>query len=133
MKTSEIEPPSNKAFGFFFAFIFAVVAAYFCVTENETLSYTLAVSAAVLSGIAVINAEVLSPLNSLWTRFGLLLGAVVGPVVLGFIFFGIFTPIAVAMRLAGRDELKLKFIPKKGSHWIIRNEKLKSDSFENQF
>ena len=65
-------------------------------------------------------------------RFGLLLGMIVSPIVLGIIFFGLFTPIAMLMRMSGRDELKLKFI-QKASHWILRKEPIKAESFKHQF
>ena len=64
--------------------------------------------------------------------FGLLLGMIVSPIVLGIIFFGLFTPIATLMRLSGRDELKLKFT-QKVSHWIPRNDPINSKSFKYQF
>ena len=51
---------------------------------------------------------------------------------LGVIFFGLFTPIAMFMRLSGRDELRLKFT-QKASHWISREEPIKSESFKHQF
>ena len=57
---------------------------------------------------------------------------IVSPIVLGIIFFGLFTPIATLMRLCGRDELRLKF-SQKASHWISRNELMESDSFKHQF
>ena len=65
-------------------------------------------------------------------RFGLLLGMIVSPIVLGFIFFGLITPIAMFMRVSGRDELRLKF-SQKASHWILRSEPIKSESFKQQF
>ncbi|MDC0141186.1 SxtJ family membrane protein, partial [Pelagibacteraceae bacterium] len=68
----------------------------------------------------------------LWMRFGFLLGIIVNPLILGIIFFGIFTPISFVMKLSGRDELRLKF-NKKPSHWISRNELIKSESFKQQF
>jgi len=57
---------------------------------------------------------------------------IVSPIVLGIIFFGLFTPIAFFMRLSGRDELRLK-LSKKASHWVSRSEPLKSESFKQQF
>ena len=65
-------------------------------------------------------------------RFGLLLGIIVSPIVLGIIFFGLFTPIAMLMRMSGRDELRLKSV-QKTSHWIKRGEPIKSGSFKHQF
>jgi hypothetical protein len=72
------------------------------------------------------------PLNKLWMRFGLLLAMIVSPIVLSTIFFGLFTPIALVMRLSRRDELRLKFY-KKQSYWIVRREPIKSESFKHQF
>jgi hypothetical protein len=65
-------------------------------------------------------------------RFGLLLGMIISPIVLGLIFFCLFTPIAILMRISGRDELRLK-LNRKVSHWIRRGEEIKSESFKWQF
>ena len=82
--------------------------------------------------VTLVKSDALLPLNKLWMRFGLLLGMIVSPIVLGIIFFGLFTPIAILMRLSGRDELRLKF-NQKASHWILRGEPIKSESFKHQF
>ena len=132
MKFSEIELPSNRNFGFFFTFVFAVAAAYFYYTENIVWAYVFVAAASIFLLITLIKNDALLPLNELWMRFGLLLGMIVSPIVLGIIFFGLFTPIAMLMRLSGRDELRLKFT-QKASHWIPRNESIKSESFRHQF
>ena len=75
----------------------------------------------------------LSFFNWLWFKLGLIIGKVVSPIVLGAIFFGIFTPIAVFMRILRRDELKLKISGNK-SYWLERSpSELESDSFKNQY
>ena len=132
MKFSEIELPSNKKFGFFFAFVFAIVAAYFLYFTNITWAYISAGTSLALFVVTIVKADILLPLNKLWMRFGLLLGIIVSPIVLGIIFFGLFTPIAIFMRLIKRDELRLKFT-NKVSHWISRSEPIKSESFKQQF
>ena len=132
MKFSEIELPSNKRFGFFFTSVFSVAAAYFFYAENKNWAYIFVATALTFLIITLIRSDVLLPLNKLWMRFGLLLGMIVSPIVLGIIFFGLFTPIATLMRLRGRDELRLKF-SQKASHWIIRSEPIKPDSFKQQF
>ena len=132
MKFSEIELPSNRNFGFFFTFVFAVAAAYFYYTENIVWAYVFVAAASIFLLITLIKNDALLPLNKLWMRFGLLLGMIVSPIVLGIIFFGLFTPIAMLMRLSGRDELRLKFT-QKASHWIPRNDSIKSESFRHQF
>ena len=132
MKFSEIELPSNRKFGFFFTFVFAVVAAFFYYSYNLTWAYVFSAAALVFMLATLTKSDVLLPLNKLWMRFGLLLGMIVSPIVLGVIFFGLFTPIAMLMRLSGRDVLRLKFT-QKASHWISRGEPIKSESFKQQF
>ena len=132
MNFSDIELPSNKKFGFFFTFVFAILAFYFLFIDSILWAQALAILAVLFLLITVIIPQVLLPLNKLWMRLGLLLGMIVSPIVLGIIFFGLVTPYGVVMRMFGRDELRLKFT-KKSSHWISRSESIKSDSFKNQF
>ena len=96
------------------------------------LAYYMAFASAVFVVVTIVKADILLPLNKLWMRFGLLLGMIVSPIVLGLIFFGMFTPIAVLMRMSGRDQLRLKF-NNKASHWISRSALIQSDSFKYQF
>ena len=132
MKFLDIELLSNKKFGFFFTFVFAILAFYFLFIDSILWAQTLATLAVLFLLITVIIPQVLLPLNKLWMRLGLLLGMIVSPIVLGIIFFGLVTPYGVVMGMFGRDELRLKFT-KKSSHWISRSESIKSDSFKNQF
>jgi len=132
VKFSEVELPSNRKFGFFFTFVFAVTAAYFYYSANVILVYVFIATASIFLLITLIKSDALLPLNKLWMRFGLLLGMIISPIVLGVIFFGLIAPIAMLMRLSGRDELRLKFT-QKASHWISRGEPIKSESFKHQF
>tara|TARA_E500000178_G_C16715963_1_gene614969 strand:- start:35 stop:433 length:399 start_codon:yes stop_codon:yes gene_type:complete len=132
VKFSEIELPSNKKFGFFFAFVFFIIATYFLYSLNLTWTFIFAGTSFVFFVIAVTKADILLPLNKIWMRFGLLLGLLISPIILGIIFFGLFTPIAIFIRSIGRDELRLK-LNNKTSHWIHRNEPIKSESFKQQF
>ena len=132
MKFSEIELPSNRKFGLFFTFVFAVAAAYFYDSENLTWAYIFIAASIIFLIVSLVRDEFLLPLNKLWMRFGVLLGMIVSPIVLGVIFFGLFMPIAIFMRLFGRDELRIK-LSNKVSHWVSRSEPITSDSFRNQF
>ena len=132
MNFSDFELPSNRKFGFFFTFVFGAAAAYFHYSANVSWTYVFIATGLAFLLVTLINCDALLPLNKLWMRFGLLLGMIVSPIVLGIIFFGLFTPIAILMRLSGRDELRLKFA-QKASHWISREEPIKSESFKHQF
>lgn len=126
--------PSNKKFGLLFAAIFLALALY----ANSKIEATLIIALLLLtSGFFLFSSffyqTLLTPLNKAWFMLGLALGKVVSPIVLGIIFFGLITPIALIAKLMGRDELKLKR-PKKSSYWsepIGSNSD--ADSFKNQF
>ena len=132
MNFTELELPSNRKFGFFFTFVFSIVAAYFFYLAKVSWAYVFTVTAFTFLLITLINSNALLPLNKLWMRFGLLLGMIVSPIVLGILFFVLITPVAILMRLSGRDELRLKFT-KKASHWISRGGPIKPESFKHQF
>ena len=132
MKFSDVELPSNKKLGYFFTLVFVLLAVYFFTKELILLTYIMSLTSAIFLVFSITKAELLLPLNKLWMRFGLLLAMIVSPIVLSTIFFGLFTPIALVMRLSRRDELRLKFY-KKQSYWIVRREPIKSESFKHQF
>jgi len=132
MKFPEAELPTNKKFGNFFTIVFIIVASYFYFNKSLNLSYIFGVVAAVFILVTILKDDLLLPLNRLWMRFGLLIGMIIGPVVLGLIFFTLFTPVAIFMRLFGRDELHLKY-KKKTSYWILRDDSIRADSFKRQF
>ena len=132
MKFSEIEVPSNRKFGIFFTAVFTMVAVYLYYTNTTKWSYISSGVGLAFLVVSIIKAEALLPLNKLWMRFGVLLGMIVSPIILGIIFFGIFTPIATLMRIFGRDELHLR-LKKKATYWISRKKTEENNSFKNQF
>ena len=133
MNFSEIELPSNKKFGYFFTVIFLLIAAYYYFSNNLIVAYILLGIGCIFLLITFTNDNLLLPLNKLWMRFGMLIGMIVSPVVMGIIFFGLFTPMSLTMRLFGRDELRIRF-KHKATHWILRNHPNdSSESFKHQF
>ena len=132
MKFSNIKLPSNKRFGYLFSVIFFIAAGYFLYTESQTIGYIFAIISVLFIATTLINADLLRPLNKLWMHFGLLLGKIISPVVLGIIFFGLFTPYGIVMRILGRDELCLE-TQKNKSHWILRSKSTPQINFKQQF
>ena len=132
MKSYDNKLPSNKKFGYFFSTIFFISAAYFFYSSIETAGYILIILMIFFFVTTIINADLLLPLNKLWARFGLLLGLIVNPIVLGVIFFGFFAPYGIIMRIIGRDELSLKQV-KNSSCWVKRSNDLPQTNFKKQF
>lgn len=125
--------PTNRIFGWFFAAVFAVVAAYTYLKGWNTATLVALLSASLFTAATLFVPRVLAPLNRLWYEFGILLGKIVSPIVLGMIFIILITPVSIITRLFGRDELKIKKRYEK-SYWIDRSPPgPPSDSFNNQY
>ena len=132
MQFSDIKLPSNKKFGFFFSAIFFIVFIWFVYMQYQIASYVLFIISSIFLLITIFKANFLLPLNKLWMRFGLVLGKIISPIVIAFIFFGLITPYGVILRFIGRDELRLKKT-KKESHWTHRSENSSKTDFKQQF
>jgi hypothetical protein len=73
------------------------------------------------AAVALAKPELLAGLNRQWMKLGILLGKVVSPIALGVLFYCVITPIGLALRLAGKDPLRLKRDPAANSYWIPRD------------
>jgi len=127
------EVPSNRSFGWTFTTFFTLVGAYSLWRGGVAYPWDFAL-AAVTAVVTIARPEWLAPLNRLWMKFGELLHRIVSPVVLGVIFYGVFTPIGFVMRFAGRDTMKRRFEPTAPTYWIGRNPPgPAAESFRDQF
>ena len=122
MNIDNIKLPSNKKFGFLFTIIFFLIGSYFYIKEFSQFFFLSFATSFIFGIITILKPSILLPLNKLWMRFGLLIGTIVSPIVLGIIFFVIFTPVSIIMKIIGRDELLIKF-KKKESYWKNTNRK----------
>ena len=133
MTVIENNTVSNKKFGLFFGSIFGVIAGYFVVFDNGLLSSVFALISGCFFLISFIFPIILTPMNKLWMGLGFLLGAIISPIVLGIIFFGLFTPVALISKLFARDELKLRKT-KSATYWNLNESgKPNQKNFNNQF
>ena len=129
MKNQKIKIGSNKSFGIVFSIVFLVIAFWPMVNGNEINYRSLAISIVFLI-LGLINSKILTPLNKIWYKFGILLGNVVGPIVMGIIFFLIVTPTSIIMKLLGKDLLNLKK-NNNNSYWIEKNNQ--KSKMKNQY
>jgi hypothetical protein len=129
----ELKGSSDRTFGLVFAAFFAIVA---CLPLRKHLPprwWAFGVAAA-FALVAAMAPGWLKPLNKAWTRVGLLLQKITNPLVMGVIFYGIFTPIAVIARTFGKDPLRLRFDSKATSYWIERERReFPPESLREQF
>ena len=127
------ELPSNRKFGLFFSFLFLCISIYLVYKSSYLLSvFTFIIfSIFIIATLFIPNS--LKPLNIAWFRIGLILGKIVSPIVLGFIFFILISPLAIILKISGRDELRIKMNVRK-SEWKKRIPVGPSaSSFKDQF
>ena len=125
----EIKIGSNRSFGIVFFIVFLLIAIYPLINGDELRLWFLSISIIFLF-LGLINSRILNPFNKLWFKFGILLGKIVSPLVMGIIFFLVVTPIGLIMRLLNKDLLNLKF-NKNSSYWIEKNQP--KSKMKNQF
>ena len=125
----EIKISSNRSFGLVFFIFFLVIAIYPIINDENLRAWSLTISLVFLT-LGLINSKILTPLNKIWFKFGLLLGRIVSPAIMGIIFFLVVTPIALIMKIIGKDLLNLKFNKDK-TYWI--EKKGPKGNMKNQF
>jgi len=122
---------SDTKFGRTFCLIFLLLSSYLYFNEMSQLSIGFFAIAIIFIVLAEKTPSKLSKLNILWFKLGLFLSSITNPIILGAIYFFIITPIGVIQQIFGRDQLRLK--NKKNESYWLNSEKIKADSFKNQF
>ena len=126
---NEIKIGSNRNFGIVFFIVFLLIATYPLINYGEIRQWSLILSLIFLI-LGLINSKILTPLNILWFKFGIFLGKIISPLVMGIIFFFVVTPIGLVMRLLSKDILNLKF-NNESSYWIKKTGPI--SKMKNQF
>ena len=121
---------SNKNFGIVFFLVFLLISIY-PLTNNENVRYWSLIVSLIFLILGLLNSAILSPLNKLWFKFGILLGKIVSPLVMGIIFFLVVTPIGLLMKIFKKDLLNLTFNDNKKTYWIEKTEQ--KSKMKNQF
>ena len=129
MNTKDIKIGSNKSFGIVFAIVFSLIALWPLLKGNEIRLWSLIISIIFLT-LGLLNSKILTPLNKLWFKLGILLGNFIAPIIMGIIFFFVVTPTGIIMKLLRKDLIKLKKNNDE-SYWIEKKD-IKS-SMKNQF
>ena len=118
-RAEEIKLSSDRSFGIVFLLVFLAMGIWM-VLGSHPEGWLFLAGSVILFVVTLARPSILSPLNRAWFKFGLLLGQVVNPLILGVVFFLVVTPMAVIRRLLGKDSLHLKSNPDLKSYWIDR-------------
>ena len=124
-----IKISSDKSFGLVF-FCFFLIISFYPIIDGGKLRYWSLTLSFIFLILGLLNSSILSPLNRLWYKFGLILGSIVSPVVMGVVFFIVITPISLIMKILGKDLLNLKKVKSK-TYWIEKTDP--KSTMKNQF
>jgi len=120
---------SNRSFGIVFFIFFLIISLYPLLNDSEIRLWSLIISIIFLV-LGIANSKLLTPINKIWFKFGLLLGKIVSPIIMGIIYFFVVTPIAILMKLLKKDILNLKY-NNKDTYWIEKSGP--KSKMKNQF
>ena len=109
---------NNKSFGILFFIVFLLIALW-PVKDSESIRIWPLIISLLFLILGIINSKFLTPLKKGWIKLGEILGKFIAPIVMGFIYFIVITPIGILLRLFGKDLLNIKFNKNK-SYWIKR-------------
>ena len=130
---NNVKLPSDRSFGFFFSLVFVITGIYLCFRTAITLGVILCVLSVITIFFSLVHPQYLHPLNKVWMKFGYLLGMVISPIVLGFLYLIMFVPVSTLFKIIGRDELRIK---KKTRESLFINKtylEKKTNNFKQQF
>ena len=128
-KFEDIKISSNRSFGIVFFIFFLIIALYPLINNENIRLWSLMISFVFLI-LGLLNSNYLRPLNKIWFKFGIFLGKLISPIIMGIIFFFVVTPIGLLMRLLGKDVLNLKY-SNYNSYWIEKTGP--KSKMKNQF
>jgi len=110
---------NNKGFGLLFFIVFLLIGLWPLIKGDSPriLFFPIALVFLILG---IMNAKILTPLNRSWIKFGEILGKIIAPIVMAFVYFVVLTPLSFLIRILGKDLLKVKFSNKVNTYWIKR-------------
>ena len=129
MDQKDIKIGSNKSFGIVFFLVFLLISLYPLINDGNLRIWSFVISIIFLI-LGILNSKILSPLNKIWFKFGLLLGKIISPIVMSIIFFIVVTPTGLILRLFQKDVLNLKY-NNNNTYWIEKSGP--KSKMKNQF
>jgi len=116
----KVELPSNRSFGTLFGVVFALLGGYWWWRNNTLFPWAFALAALTLV-VTLAKPDWLGPANRAWMKLAEVLHRVVSPIALAIMFFCVLTPMALVLRMTGRDAMKRRFDPVAKTYWIERD------------
>ena len=130
MEKVSVKMSSNRSFGLLFFIVFLAISLWPLISQEDLRLWAFII-AIIFFVLGILNSKFLTPLNKLWMKFGLLLGSIVAPFVMGIVYFMVVTPVGLIMRSLGKDLLRMKKNKSASTYWIAREKQ--NDTMKRQF
>ncbi len=119
-----------KVFSLIWAGVFMLVGLFPYIKGTDIKLWSVVISL-IFTIIAFVKPEILTKFYYLWTKLGEFIGTIISKIVLALLFYGVFLPVAIFLRLIGKDLLNKKMDKPQESYWIDRE--IQPESMKNQF
>ena len=123
MSLTKITKKNNIIFGILFFILLFIIGLQPLKSGGVIRIWSIMLSLIFLI-ITIIRPNLFTNLNRLWIKFGMLLGKIISPIVMGLVFFFVVTPIGILVRIFKKDVMSLKIGAP--SYWINREDKIQS-------
>ena len=130
MEKSSVKMSSNRSLGLLFFIVFLAISLW-PLKSQEDLRLWAFILALIFFVLGILNSKFLTPLNKLWMKFGIFLGSIVSPFVMGVVFFMVVTPVGLIMRSLGKDLLRINKSKFVSTYWISREKQ--NNTMKRQF
>ena len=130
MEKVSVKISSNRSFGLLFFIVFLAISLW-PLKSQEDLRLWAFIIALIFFVLGILNSKFLTPLNKLWMKFGIFLGSIISPFVMGVVFFMVVTPVGLIMRFLGKDLLRIKKSKFVSTYWISREKQ--NNTMKRQF
>ena len=130
MENASIKMSSNRSFGLLFFIVFLAISLWPLISQGDLRLWAF-ILALIFFILGILNSKFLTPLNKLWMKFGIFLGSIISPFVMGVVFFMVVTPIGLIMRFLGKDLLRISKSEFVSTYWISREKQ--NSTMKKQF
>ena len=130
MEKVSVKMSSNRSFGLLFFIVFLAISLWPLISQEDLRLWAFII-AIIFFVLGILNSKFLTPLNKLWMKFGIFLGSIISPFVMGVVFFMVVTPIGLIMRSIGKDLLRMKKSKSVSTYWIDREKQ--NNTMKRQF
>lgn len=121
-----------RSFGITLAIVLLLLSVYFLWKDVSAYRYLVPI-AGVLIVTGWLIPVILKPIYRLWMTIAVIIGFVITRVILGLLYYFVFTPIGLISRLSGREFLGLEWDATRPTYWNHRKEQRSKEDYLKQF